>query len=116
MKLDKFQQFVKGGPIWPNFDKTTAKAFVRRLITDFPDKASDIESNVNGAIGFDEIYSNSVFCVESLSIMSMDAAIKLHVNELIQATIEEIEDIECDDDFEPEDCCDAHKRDLEINQ
>lgn len=116
MKLDKFEQFVKNRQIWPNLDTTTAKAFVRMLIADFPDKAADIESNVNGSIEFGEIYANSLYCVESLSVTLMDNAIKLHVNNLIQETHVNIDDIEDDDEFEPEDCMDIYKRDQELNQ
>ncbi len=116
MKLDKFQQFVKDGKYEPNLNVIEAKEFARKLKATNFGEADDIESNVNGAIEFGEIYENSLYHIESLSTMAMNSAIKLHVNKLIQKTIEGIEDTESDDEFEPEDCMDIDKRDKEINR
>jgi len=115
-KLDKFQQFIKKVNAQPDLNVLEAKVFNRKLYTFFRDKYDDIASEVNGTIGFDEIYSNSIYQIESLNVMVMDNAIKLHTNNLIQTTLEEIEDIESVNEMEPEDCCDADKRNVEINQ
>lgn len=113
MQLDRFQQFVKDGQYEPNLTVIEAKAFIRKLdVMNFAE-ADDVESNVNGAIDFGEIYNNSKFHVESLSTMKMNDTIKLSVNELIKATLEEIEDIE---DEPEEDCMDAYKRSQELSQ
>jgi len=116
MKLDKFEQFIKDVNAQPDLNVVEAKEFNRKLCDDFRDKYDEIASDVNGAIGFDEIYSNSIHQVESLNVIAMDNAIKLHTNNLIRTTLEEIEDIEeyNKTEVEPEDCMDTIKRHWEL--
>lgn len=118
MKLDKFEQFIKGANAQPDVNVVEAKEFNRFLYNEFKDKYDDIASEVNGAIGFDEIYSNSIHQIESLNVIAMDNAIKLHTNNLITTTLEAIEDIEeyNKTEVEPEDCMDTYKRAQELKQ
>lgn len=116
MNLDTFEQFIKNGQFEPNLNAVEAKTFNRKLYDNFRDKYDDIASEVNGTIDFDEIYNNSLYQVESLNVIAMDNAIKLHTNNLIRTTLEAIEDIEADDEYEPEDCMDICDRERELNQ
>lgn len=114
MKLDRFEQFIKDSDLEPNLNTVEAKVFNRKLYDDFRDQYDGIASEVNGAIGFDEIYSNSIHQVESLNVIAMDNAIKLHTNNLIRTTLENIDDIQ--EEVEPEDCTDVYKRSEELKQ
>jgi len=117
MELDKFEQFIKDGQFEPNLNAVEAKTFNLKLYNSFRDKHDDIASDVNGTIGFDEIYNNSLYQVESLNVVAMDHAITYHTNELIKTTLKDIEDIEeyNKTEVEPEDCMDTIKRHWELD-
>lgn len=94
MKLDKFQQFIKDGDYDSNLNTVEAKALLIKLTNDFKDQYDYVASCMPGIVGYDEIFSNAVYSVESLNIKPMDNAMTSVVNDLIKTTLEEIEDIE----------------------
>ncbi len=113
MKLDRFEEIVK--PLDFELNTVEAKLFMRGLANEFQGQLDDLESEINGTVGFDEILANSLCQTESLTTQLMDNAIKLHVNNLIRATKEDIEDIEYVNKIEPEDCMDIDKRAKEMD-
>jgi len=118
MKLDNFQLLIKDRFLDIDLNAVEAKVFVQNLAGAYEDQFQYIQDNVELAVDFADRFTNSINQTESHSIQAMDNAIKLHVNLLIKATVEEIEDIEEYNkaEVEPEDCMDIYKRSEELRQ
>lgn len=113
-QLDKFQQFVKDKDIQPNKTNQEAQDFLNSLNGELDGTYEYIKDELCGYLDVgDFIDAYSVY--ESIEDV-MDSIARNKVNELIQTTREQIEDIEAVNDMEPEDPMDAHKRAEELKQ
>ncbi len=115
MKLDNFQQFVKNGEYEADLTADKAKYFLMLIACS---KRVEIMSTISLSLDIIEIIRNSIYGHDLKNECNNEDAIKLHVNQLIQKTLEEIEDIEeyNKTEVEPEDCTDADKRYWELHR
>lgn len=118
MQLDRFQRFVKDN--YQDNDLTGAQIekFVIRLHDEFNDEYElylvEWISQRMDAVTFTE---NLLSSSNHKNLVTFNSLRKKAVCSLIYDTLEEVEDIEIGEflDYQ-EDCCDAHKREQELNQ
>lgn len=120
MKLDKFQQFVKDGEYQADLNTSLSRCFIRSLEAQHctSGEFEELLSNIEGSLDMSEFVRWSFEGRISNSYHETGKYTVIHVNKLIQTTLEEIEDIEIYKKLsqEPEDCTDIDKRAKELDQ
>lgn len=123
MKLDKFQEYIKGAfgaarsdEIEIDLDELHAKMTLNYWEDEFQEEYEIVcDEIMNNHMDTSEILGNALLGRESINVEELDEGIKYEVNILIKETLEEIEDIEVVIEIE-EDCMDVCKRAREMEK
>ena len=117
MKLTKFQQHIKDEEIEADKNEIQSIIFINEIKETFSDQYELLMDDIQNSMDFRTHIERALSCETYASTVEIGNQIKLRVNELINVTQEEIEDIRIYN-MPDDSVCDieSFKRDRELNQ